>query len=100
MGATACTMDNYRSIIQRVLHKMALVAAYLLAGYATGSGVYGIPVQGERIVFGLARLLPFRWAAHCKKIVARLMTSPALYAAGARASGLVSWNDGESFENP
>jgi hypothetical protein len=32
---------------------MALVAAYLLAGCATGSGVYGIPVQGERIVFVL-----------------------------------------------
>jgi von Willebrand factor type A domain len=30
-----------------------LVAAYLLAGCATGSGVYGIPVQSERIVFVL-----------------------------------------------
>jgi hypothetical protein len=53
MGATACTMDSYRSIIQRVLLGMALGAAYLLSGCATGSGVYGIPVQGERIVFVL-----------------------------------------------
>ena len=53
MGATACTMDSYRSIIQGVLLGMALGAAYLLSGCATGSGVYGIPVQGERIVFVL-----------------------------------------------
>jgi hypothetical protein len=53
MGAPACSMDSYRSIIQRVLLRMTLVAAYLLAGCATGSGVYGIPVQGERIVFVL-----------------------------------------------
>jgi hypothetical protein len=46
-------MNSYRSIIQRVLLGMALGAAYLLSGCATGSGVYGIPVQGERIVFVL-----------------------------------------------
>jgi von Willebrand factor type A domain len=53
MGATACTMDSYRSIIQGVLLGMVLGAAYLLSGCAKGSGVYGIPVQGERIVFVL-----------------------------------------------
>jgi hypothetical protein len=53
MGATACTLDNYQSIIQRVLLGMALLAASLLAGCATGSGVYGIPVQRERVVFVL-----------------------------------------------
>ena len=53
MVAATCTMDSYRSIIQRVLLGMTLVAAYLLSGCATGSGVYGIPVQGERIVFVL-----------------------------------------------
>jgi hypothetical protein len=99
MGTTACTPDNYRSIIPRALLRMASVAAYLLSGCATGSGVYGIPVQGESIVFVLARLLPFCLAAHGKKIRAWLMTSPALYAAGTRASRIVSWNGGENFEN-
>jgi hypothetical protein len=53
MGAPACSMDSYLSVSRRVLLGMTLVAAYLLSGCATGSGVYGIPVQGERIVFVL-----------------------------------------------
>jgi uncharacterized protein YegL len=53
MGVTACTMDSHRSITQGALLGMALVAASLLAGCATGSGVYGIPVQRERVVFVL-----------------------------------------------
>jgi hypothetical protein len=69
MGAAACTLDSYWSIIQRVLLGMALVAAYLLSGCATGSGVHGISVQEERIVFALARLLPFCRGAHGKKTV-------------------------------
>jgi hypothetical protein len=50
MGATACTLDSYRSIIRRALLKMTLVAAYLLVGCTPGSGVYGVPVQGDPIV--------------------------------------------------
>jgi uncharacterized protein with von Willebrand factor type A (vWA) domain len=49
----ACILENYRSTIQRTLLGMALLAAYLLTGCATGSGVYGIPVQRERVVFVL-----------------------------------------------
>jgi hypothetical protein len=49
-GATACPLDSYRSIIQRVLLGMTLVLAYLLTGSAMGSSVYGIPVQGDAIV--------------------------------------------------
>jgi hypothetical protein len=37
--------------------------------------------------------------AHGKESRAWLMTSPALEAAGARADGSVSWNDGESVEH-
>ena len=53
MGAPACSMDSYLSVYQRVLLGVTLAAAHLLSGCATGSGVYGIPVQGERIVFVL-----------------------------------------------
>jgi uncharacterized protein with von Willebrand factor type A (vWA) domain len=53
MVTAACTLDSYRSTIQQVLLGMALLATSLLAGCATGSGVYGVPVQRERIVFVL-----------------------------------------------
>jgi hypothetical protein len=55
------------------------------------------PIHFEDIP--LARLLPFCQAEDCKKRLICRLAAPAIYAAGASAYRIVSWSDGESFEN-